>query len=134
MASTKEYELVADHYDEPTNKPGEPFTYKSYRKGDKIKLDAEQAERLLAADAVKETGSEPRKRSGKPKAGEPGGETVAPKGKAEGVGDGDEDEGSIGDGGPDPQGTGSTVTDGGGGPADGQGAKTAPASSRTRKS
>lgn len=113
--STKGYVLLADEYHETTSKPGDPFTYKTHRKGATIQLDAEQAERLLAADAVEEKGA---KRS----AGKPGGQTKAPKGSAEGVGDGDENKGTVGDGGPDPQGTGSTVTGGGGGPADGQGA------------
>lgn len=120
--ATKEYELTADHYHEVTSKPGDPFTYKSYVKGDKIKLDAEQAERLLAADAVAESGS---KRS----AAKRGGQTKAPDGKAAGVGDGDADEGSTGDGGPEPAGTGSTaVSEQTAGPGDGQGSGDAGAS------
>lgn len=115
---TKGYELLAGTYHETTSKPGEPFTYKTYVQGDTIQLDAEQAERLIKAGAVKD-----------PKAakdsGEPGGTPKAPGGTARGVdadSDDTSDKGTIGDGGPDPQGTGSTDASGtGGGAGDGQG-------------
>jgi hypothetical protein len=116
MAS-KEYELLADSFNETTSKPGEPFTFKAYRKGDKIKLDETRAAELIEAGAVAAPSSSR-------KAAKPGAQTEAPKGKAEGVGDGDADEGTIGDGGPDPQGTGSTSTGDGGGAGDGQGSAT----------
>jgi hypothetical protein len=115
MAGKKKYELVADNYHEVTSKPNEPFTYKPYVKGDTIELDAEQAERLLAAGAVQEPDAEPARSTR-------GAQTKAPKGKADGVGDGDADAGTIGDGGPDPQATGSTSTsEQTAGPGDGQG-------------
>lgn len=125
MAGTKKkYRLTADRSHVVTSKPGEPFTYKALEKGDELELDAEQAERLLEADAIEEVGSKKRA------AARAGAQTTAPKGKAEGVGEGDEAEGSIGDGGPDPQGTGSTSTDEQtAGPGDGQGSADAPASS-----
>lgn len=40
------YELLAHHYNRPTSKPGEPFTYTHHTKGDVIDLTAEEAERL----------------------------------------------------------------------------------------
>ena len=79
MAEKKAYELVADRYHETTSKPGEPFTYREYVKGDQITLDAEAAERLIDAGAV--TG-------GDDDGGEAGGDTKAPQGDGDGkVGD-----------------------------------------------
>lgn len=114
MATTKEYELLADEYNETTSKQGEPFTYKTYRKGDKVKLNAEQAERLIAAGAVADPDA-------KADAGEPGGKPKAPKGKAPGAGTGDADKGTAGDGAADPQGSGSTAAGGTGGGTAGSG-------------
>lgn len=71
--ATKGYELLADEYHETTSKPGEPFTFKTYRKGDTIQLDAENARRLIEADAVVDPNADGSQ--------EPGGETVAPEGK-----------------------------------------------------
>lgn len=112
--ATKDYELVADATSLPTNKPGEPFTYKSYVKGDKVPLNEEQAQRLIEAGAVKDPDA-------KDEAQDPGAQTEAPKGKAQGVGDGDAEAGSVGDGGPTPAGTGTAGVADGGGPGDGQG-------------
>lgn len=50
------YELVAVLWDEPLSKPGEPFDFKRHRKGDKVKLDVEEARRLVAAGAVVKPG------------------------------------------------------------------------------
>ncbi len=106
MASrTKGYELKADVFHETTSKPGEPFTFKTHHKGDTIQLDAEQAERLIAADAV----VDPDASDGE----KPGGATKRPKGKAT--------EGA------EPAGTGSTTTseDGGKGQGNAGGTTTA---------
>jgi hypothetical protein len=108
------YELLADEFHPPTNKPGEPFTYESFYKGDKVELNDEQARRLIEAGAVKPNTSTDDDE-------EPGAQPKAPKGKAVGVGDGDAKEGTIGDGGPVPAGSGSSVVGLGGGPGDGQG-------------
>lgn len=46
------YELVALMWDEPLSKPGEPFDFIRHRRGDKVKLNVEEARRLLTAGAV----------------------------------------------------------------------------------
>lgn len=51
------YELVALQWDEPTSKPGEPFTFVRHRRGDTVELDEEEARRLVLAGAVVEPGS-----------------------------------------------------------------------------
>lgn len=83
--ATKEYELLADRYHETTSKPGEPFTYKEYKKGDPIKLDAEQAERLIAAGAVADPSDTERQAAAeeKPEARRKRTQTTAPKGEAD---------------------------------------------------
>lgn len=101
MATTKEYELLANEYHETTSKAGDPFTYKTYRKGDKVKLNAEQAERLIKAGAVVDPSAKENATANKtPK---------APSGKAPGAGTGEADAGTAGDGAADPQGSGSTA-------------------------
>ncbi len=50
------YELVADLWDEPLSKPGEPFDFKRHRTGDKVTLDVEEARRLVTAGAVVKPG------------------------------------------------------------------------------
>jgi len=55
--STKQYELVAVLWDEPTSKPGEPFVFKRHRQGDLVELSEDDAARLLAAGAVVEPGA-----------------------------------------------------------------------------
>jgi hypothetical protein len=48
-----EYELAANEYHETTSKPGDPFTYKTYTKGDKVTVeDDERAQELIAAGAL----------------------------------------------------------------------------------
>lgn len=47
-----EYELVALQWDEPTSKPGDPFTFKRHKRGDKVTLDEATARRLVNAGAV----------------------------------------------------------------------------------
>lgn len=54
------YELVAKLWEEPTSKPGEPYTYKRHVEGDLVDLDDEQARRLVAAGAVIEPGARER--------------------------------------------------------------------------
>jgi hypothetical protein len=136
-ASTKEYELTADRLSLVTSKPGDPLEYEDHVKGDKVSLTEARAKELIAAGAVKDPDASD-------DAGEPGGQTEAPEGKAPGVGDTEQaagdagadegaDEGSIGDGGPDPQGTGSTVVGDGGGAGDAQGSVAATPSSTPRK-
>lgn len=51
------YELVAELWDEPKSKPGEPFDFVRHRRGDVVQLDAENARRLVAAGAVVEPGA-----------------------------------------------------------------------------
>lgn len=52
-----EYELVAELWDEPKSKPGDPyFDFVRHRKGDKVKLDVETARRLVTAGAVVKPG------------------------------------------------------------------------------
>lgn len=52
-----EYELVAELFDQPLSKPGEPFNFKRYVRGDKVTLNVEEARRLYSAGAVVEPGS-----------------------------------------------------------------------------
>lgn len=40
------YVLVADRWDRITSKPGQPFTYDRFVRGDIVELSAEEAERL----------------------------------------------------------------------------------------
>lgn len=47
-----EYELVAEQFDQPLSKPGEPFNFKRYVRGDKVTLDVAEARRLYAGGAV----------------------------------------------------------------------------------
>lgn len=51
------YELVALRWDEPTSKPGEPFTFVRHRRGDKVELSESEAKRLVLAGAVVEPGA-----------------------------------------------------------------------------
>lgn len=51
-----EYQLVAQRWDEPTSKPGEPFTFRRHRQGDKVKLSESDARRLVVAGAVVKPG------------------------------------------------------------------------------
>lgn len=51
------YELVAELWDKPTSKPGEPFDFIRYRKGDTVELSAEEARRLFTTGAVVEPGA-----------------------------------------------------------------------------
>ena len=51
-----EYELVAVQWDEPTSKPGEPFTFIRHRRGDTVTLNEEEASRLVRAGAVVKPG------------------------------------------------------------------------------
>ncbi len=46
------YELVAERWDEITSKPGEPFDFVRHVKGDKVKLNVEDARRLVDGGAV----------------------------------------------------------------------------------
>lgn len=53
-----DYELVAELFDQPTSKPGDPvFLYKRYIKGDIVTLDEDEAKRLVSAGAVVEPGA-----------------------------------------------------------------------------
>lgn len=54
------YELVSQQWDQPTSKPGEPFTYKRHRAGARIELDEAEARRLFLAGAVVEPGARER--------------------------------------------------------------------------
>lgn len=47
-----EYELVAEQFDQPLSKPGEPFNFKRYVRGDKVTLNVEEARRLYAGGAI----------------------------------------------------------------------------------
>lgn len=51
-----EYQLVAERWDETTSKPGEPFTFRRHRKGDKVTLSESEARRLVMAGAVVKPG------------------------------------------------------------------------------
>lgn len=46
------YELLAVRWDQVLSKPGEPFNFTRYRKGDVVDLDVEDARRLVKAGAV----------------------------------------------------------------------------------
>lgn len=46
------YELAVDRWDEPTSKPGEPFTYRRHRRGDRLQLSQAEARRLVRAGAA----------------------------------------------------------------------------------
>lgn len=50
----KSYELLADELHLPTNKPGEPFTFQTYRKGDQVSFEADRAAELIEAGALKD--------------------------------------------------------------------------------
>jgi hypothetical protein len=52
-----EYELLVDSWDEPTNKPGEPFTFVRHYKGETVTLNEEEARRLVLAGAAGEPGA-----------------------------------------------------------------------------
>jgi hypothetical protein len=54
------YELVATSWDEPTSKPGDPFSYKRHRRGDIVTLNDEEARRLVRAGAVVKPGERER--------------------------------------------------------------------------
>lgn len=47
-----EYELVAVQWDEVLSKPGEPFQFRRHKKGDIVRLNADDARRLYAGGAV----------------------------------------------------------------------------------
>lgn len=49
---TGRYELVAELWDEPKSKPGEPFDFVRHRRGDLVDLDVETARRLVTAGAA----------------------------------------------------------------------------------
>lgn len=51
------YELVAELWDKPISKPGEPFDFIRYRKGDTVDLSVDEARRLFTAGAVVEPGA-----------------------------------------------------------------------------
>ena len=55
-----EYELVALQWDQPTSKPGQPFTYVRHRQGALVTLDVEEARRLFAGGAVVKKGERQR--------------------------------------------------------------------------
>lgn len=57
------YELVALRWDKILSKPGEPFDFKRYRRGDSVDLDVEEARRLVAAGAVVKPGELERQRA-----------------------------------------------------------------------
>lgn len=75
MADTKGYELKATELNLVTSKPGDPLAFKTYRQGDTVQLDSEQAERFLSAGAVVDPDAGDK--------GEAGAQTEAPKGDAE---------------------------------------------------
>jgi hypothetical protein len=52
-----EYELLVDSWDEPTNKPNEPFTFVRHYKGETVTLNEEEARRLVLAGAAGEPGA-----------------------------------------------------------------------------
>ncbi len=54
------YELAALQWDQVLSAPGEPFNFKRHRRGDKVKLDVEEARRLVTAGAVVEPGARER--------------------------------------------------------------------------
>lgn len=48
-----EYVLKAHTFHQPTNKPGDPFTYKTYNQGDPVTIeDDERAQELIDAGAL----------------------------------------------------------------------------------
>lgn len=51
------YEVAALQFDQITSKPGEPFAYTRYRRGEAVTLDVAEARRLVLAGAVVEPGS-----------------------------------------------------------------------------
>jgi hypothetical protein len=51
-----QYQLIAERWDETTSKPGEPFTFRRHRKGDKVTLSEADARRLVMAGAVVKPG------------------------------------------------------------------------------
>lgn len=57
------YQLVALRWDKILSKPGEPFDFKRYHRGDEITLDVEDARRLVAAGAVVKPGELERQRA-----------------------------------------------------------------------
>lgn len=51
------YQLLAVRWDKQTSEPGQPFTFKRYKRGDTIDLDEAEAKRLVAAGAAVTPGS-----------------------------------------------------------------------------
>jgi len=51
------YELRAERWDQRTSKPGEPFTFRRWRRGDKVDLDEATARRLVTAGAAVKPGT-----------------------------------------------------------------------------
>lgn len=56
MSAAGSYELVAELWDEPTSKPGQPFEWVRHRRGETVELSDAEAKRLLAAGAVVKPG------------------------------------------------------------------------------
>lgn len=50
------YELVADHWDEVTSKPGQPFEFTRHYRGETVRLSQSDARRLLPSGAVRVPG------------------------------------------------------------------------------
>lgn len=71
----KTYELASEELNVPTNKPNEPFTFKTYRKGDKVKMDETRGAELVAVGAFVDPDAE-KAEDGKP------GQSKAPGEKA----------------------------------------------------
>ena len=47
-----EYQLIEQRWDEPTSEPGQPFTFRRHRKGDRLTLSEADARRLVVAGAA----------------------------------------------------------------------------------
>ena len=76
--ATKEYELIADHYNEvERDSSGKLKGYTPRSKGDKIKLDDARAAELIASGAIVDPDA-------KAAAGKPGEQTKPPKGDGDG--------------------------------------------------
>lgn len=51
-----DYELLSVFWEQPTSQPGEPYTYKRHVQGDIIRLDVEEARRLVLSGAAVKKG------------------------------------------------------------------------------
>lgn len=64
-AQAGQYTLLANHFEQRTSKPTEPYEGVVYRRGETVKLNAEEATRLLEFGLVEKPGQSQRAEAGR---------------------------------------------------------------------